>query len=746
MGNIKNNKNESENDLMKWVNDLTECIFEGLEEHLPFLSNVISALENTSKTVKAGVEFWKRRETKENVSKQLKKAVEKVDLDSDIYLKLRTIIKKKEFVQFIYDNKISGIEQCIPNDEKLLGIIKRLFPEIRGILVEQMNVDEKSLFTAKSAIRIESNMATKSDMAEIKSDMAGIKSDMGEIKLNMSNELFRERKADESRSPKKPFPELLDDCYQRQKKGKNQYGRLVGRSDIKSDISKCINKCTNEEIPFIWMIGPAGAGKTHIGWDIACNNDEEQDNKISCEKIYYFNKQDLLTLKSILEYTPESIKIESSILFICDYVYDHSESIRDFLKILKERKGENKIAVIFIERDSKMASEGLPKGEQFYINRGEGTYTLSKDELKMIMKHKLKGKYEEAMCSRCVNQVIKKIDKNYQRPIFVTLFAEILEGMGQAAIKEFNPQEINNIDDLLKSYWTNKYIKFLNKYEPENNEERKDIEQFEKFPKMLLLCATVLECDIRIVRNRNSELQYEIRISKTKGNDYCGLIEFLTKELKEVPEHFLKEGFISYIEEFCEAQIVRRDIEIIIKPALDLVSEWIIHKEIKEWLGWGNNKSWLPQLVFYFRQYQAPGFLPLIYRGITDFSNIIELSFYVLETPGTDSLSTDDFCELIVSIFKYEQIYRLDGTEFLEIKLNEFNKISELIDVCNIPENIHNIIKKKILGKSDYDIVKEKGLEKSNLVDIKIEYLYERSKAAQFVNACLEMNKSYTSR
>ena len=738
MGNIKNNKNESENDLMKWVNDLTEGIFESLKEHLPFLLDVISAFENASKIVKAGTEFCNRRKTKENVSKQLKKAVEKVDLDSDIYLKLRTIIKKKEFAQFIYDNKISGIEQCIPNDEKLLGIIKRLFPEIREILVEQMNGSEKSIFIAKGIIRTESNTAEiKSDMAT-KSDVAAIRSDIAKLR-GRKEKLMEADKAE-------MFPELLDDCYQRQKKGKNRYGRLVGRSDIKSDISKYINECTNEEIPFIWMIGPAGAGKTHIGWDIACNNSEEQDNKISCEKIYYFNKKDLLTLKSILEYKSESIKIESSILFICDYVYDHSESIRHFLEILKERKGENKIAVIFIERDSRMASEGLPRGEQFYINRGEGTYTLSKDELKMIMEHKLKGKYEEAMCSRCVNQVIDKIDENYQRPIFVTLFAEILEGMGQAAIKEFNPQEINNIDDLLESYWENRYIKFLNKYEPENNEERKDIEQFKKFPKMLLLCATVLECDIRIVRNRNSELQYEIRISKTKGNDYCGLIEFLTKELKEVPEHFLKEGFISYIEEFCEAQIVRRDIEIIIKPALDLVSEWIIHKEIIEWLGWGNNKSWLPKLVSYFRQYQAPGFLPLIYRGITDFSNIIELAFYVLETPGTDSLSTDDFCELIVSIFKYEQIYRLDGTEFLEIKLNEFNKISELIDVCNIPEKIHNIIKKKILGKSDYDIVKEKGLGKSNLVDIKIEYLYERSKAAQFVNACLEMNKSYTSR
>lgn len=542
---------------------------------------------------------------------------------------------------------------------------------------------------------------------------------------------------------------LLSDLERHQRSGKEggtKYKKLEGRDELKEKIAEYIDTA-EKGICSCWLIGPAGAGKTHIGWDIACNSIYNGEEEFPCKFIYYFDGDALSKLRNILDNSTKSIRVYGSTLFIIDYVYEYIDTIKELKKRLEVCGNINeKIAILYMERDSQMDEYGeLSVGKKFYVNMGkedENDYMIKDHELEKIMANILGKRYEKKeireICQICVKQLIEKIDPIHRRPLFITILAHLIENEGNT----FDPTHIKSIDALMERYWRSRRDKFSSKYRIASEEELEIKRRCEFFPMMIMICVSVLKHTIKITKSRNANCLYDIAIEKDRYVDggYKALSDFLQDKICDMPHQFVADYFIPYLNEFCfgETNIIDRD-EIEINAGPDLFSEWIIHKETEKWIKYGiTQDNWLRVLTKVLYQHYYKLFLTLIYRGVTDFPDIAFLAAYVFGFGAIEEEETlDAFCLAVPIFFKWEldSIKKQVSESEREMGLEKmFKEISEVPIPEEHREEIQEMILKNILAKNDWDsyIASE-----NDTVELIREYYYQ-SKCAEFVQELIK--------
>lgn len=434
--------------------------------------------------------------------------------------------------------------------------------------------------------------------------------------------------------------ESFDDFLDKIKKVNNErnYKELIGRKNLLDDIEKWINGNKNQDIMFCSLIGPGGAGKTHIALEIM--------KKGMCGfQPYYFEKKDFNKLKN---YTTkwEEININMDTMFILDYVYEQINIIENFIYALKTKKLSHKVIVMFIERDSTMecVRHIIPQSKKFYINSNKKSetnnskYYITDDDLKIIMKNSLDLSVKfhrgiDDIIDTCVKQLVENIDPSYKRPIFIIFLAEICNDEIQNNC-DFK-MDINSIDTLLEKYWMWKTrIEF-----DDNQLKELDIEEVEFnciiFAKILLICATVLGHKIILTKYSNI-YKVDIEGSVNYKKEFINLIE---KYMHNIDDKFLNSNaFVNYFEKICKTNLyVLQNTIITIGPEKDILSEWLIYQEIKD-ANEIETKDWFKDLIITLMNFATAEYAALAYRGGLDFPQIIDLFRFSAENATLDDI------------------------------------------------------------------------------------------------------------
>lgn len=311
----------------------------------------------------------------------------------------------------------------------------------------------------------------------------------------------------------------------RKKAEKRRYRKLIGRDKLIGDIKNWLNRENEEYITYCSLIGPGGAGKTHIGMEVA-------KEKICGFQPYYFEKDNFSELRKILEGHSNKVIFKENTPLVFDYVYEQIKVIQQLLEILKKTEFGFKIAIMFIERDSTMEyiRKILPSSLNFFVNinldkdtQRENVYCLSDEDLRSIMFQRLSEVVKEKEGSKklklalanCVNQLNNHIDPVYRRPIFMVFMAEMYED----ACKNNHTFEMDmqSMDMLLEKYWVWKIdCKFRDICKDQWSED--EIARIKlscvEFSKVLLVCASILERNILLVRKSDGKPTYEIIIKR----------------------------------------------------------------------------------------------------------------------------------------------------------------------------------------------------------------------------------------
>lgn len=631
--------------------------------------------------------------------------------DESTLKNLCRIVKKKEAKTFFMDNNFEEFKSLIIKDSNLKEFqdeLELLFQDIRKIVFQSCTVSEQNW----------SNRKVIDTIAEKVNDIKNL------IMTNTSSldryVLVSQSKKSQDISISNPWIDLLNLCESKQvadNNGKTKYGILEGRENLKKEIAKYIEG-NGDWISICWLIGPAGAGKTHIGWDIACNNNRGKETKIPCEKIYYFDRETLLELKDILKNSKDCICVSKSTLFIIDYVYEHSSTIKNFEKTLENsRFSECRVAILYIERDSKLGKDGyFSSGKKFYVNTditspNNNIFMLSDQELEKIMAQKLGSAYEQPeiknKCRQCVTEILPKVDPIHKRPIFVTFLAELLRDEDSM----FFLDNIESIDSLMERYWGKRREKFFRHIDMSEEEKERITKAAEDFPKIILICATALgrAISIRKLYNNGEDATYDILIKKSEKSEksdevdekkYGSIIKLLKEAMNGMPEEFVQTHLITYLEEFCttHSKVKEQNTIIDIEADRDLLTEWLLHKEYKKYQEWGNKP--LLNLINELKNCKCTGLTPLIYRGVSDFEELVYLVPYLLDDNIGNQSDLSELYEIIRIIFKWELERKREGQEEETIKLriqDTMKRLGEQIKemgVTNIDTKLEELISK----------------------------------------------------
>lgn len=636
--------------------------------------------------------------------------------DKQILRDLCAIVKKKEAKSFFLDDNFGEFRKLIIENENLKKFedeLEPLFKDIREIVFLALPNNE-ALWSIKKKV---DDDAAKNESFREKviehldtnptSKDTTVMNIIKNINLLSSPEnagryILAESNKSHNISKSTSWDGLLNQCKREQQSdsdGKTKYGILEGREKLKKEIAEYIE--SNEEwLSICCLIGPAGAGKTHIGWDIACNNNHSEKAQIPCENIFYFDREALSKLKQIMESSNEDensddyIKVTESALFIIDYVYEHVSTIKGFEELLKKRRPcQCKVAILYIERDSKWGSgEGISPGKKFYINTDSShpnNNILTNGELERIMAQKLGSAYErleiQNKCRQCVTDVLPKVDPVHRRPIFVTFLAEILRDEES----KFSPESIRSLDSLMERYWGKRREKFFRHKEMTPEDKAKITQAAESFPKMILICVAALGRDIKIKKSYyEKNISYDIMINRSKTSDekdssdekdYSSVISFLKKDIESMPEQFVKDDLITYLEEFCttHSRVEEQNTTIVIKAEKDLLTEWLLYKEYKKDQEWGERNSALLNLIQRLKECKCTGLIPLIYRGALDFDELLHLMPYMLDDVA-EEFDLNKLYEIIRFLFIWELERKKRGILEDAIKIRIENTMKEM--------------------------------------------------------------------
>lgn len=496
--------------------------------------------------------------------------------------------------------------------------------------------------------------------------------------------------------------------YVEKKRNKRKYRQLIGRELLLRDIKNWLDNIKEGEISFCSLIGPGGAGKTHIGWEITRES-------MSDFRTFYFEKESFSRLEGVIQRYEEDIEIKENILFILDYVYEQIDIIRKLIAQLENNRCKYKVAMMFIERDTTMeySRNFLPASKKFFINMSGETesasYWLSDQNLEEIMRQLLnhhgkneeEEKYIEEFCRSSVIQLTESIDKIYRRPIFLTFIAEICE---EDFLNNRVAQiDMQSLDSVMERYWSWKN-EILLRGDYLNRCTREEIinikEQCEIFFKVLLVCASVLEHNICIKYESNKEFPFTIEIERALGNYRKYLIPFMEKIMRRIPVEFLKtQDFISYMEKLCKTHMfVPNGFNfpvMIIRPEKDILSEWIVYKEYSmRILG----SFWLKELISILRNYVSKGLVALVYRGALDFPSIVEILKWIDREDDFDRILI--FCQdLLLALVNKELKDETVSNEMKTVTGEVIKMLSQFDDYYNVDYDIKEQLREFIVSK-----------------------------------------------
>lgn len=502
------------------------------------------------------------------------------------------------------------------------------------------------------------------------------------------------------------FYNLLE--YVEKKRHKKKYRQLIGRELLLKDIKNWLDNIEEGEMSFCSLIGPGGAGKTHIGWEIARES-------MSGFRTYYFEKESFLKLEYIIQRHEDDIEVKGNILFILDYVYEQIDIIQKLIKQLENNRCEYKVAVMFIERDTTMeySRNFLPASKKFFINMpGEtesASYWLSDQNLEEIMKQLLghhgqsedKERYIEEFCRASVIQLTESIDKMYRRPIFLTFIAEICEE--DFLNNRIARIDMQSLDSVMERYWSWKN-EILLRGDYLNGCTQEEIinikEQCEIFFKVILVCASVLEHNICIKYESNREFPFTIEIERALGNYRRYIIPFMEKIMRRIPVEFLKtQDFISYMEKLCKTHMfVPKGFNtavMIIRPEKDILSEWIVYKEYSMKV---SGSFWLKELISILRNYVSKGLVALVYRGALDFPVIVEILKWIDKEDDFDRILAH--CQdLLLALVNKEINGETISSKVRTVTGEAIGMLSQFDDYDNVDYDIKKHLKDGIASK-----------------------------------------------
>lgn len=516
------------------------------------------------------------------------------------------------------------------------------------------------------------------------------------------------------------FLNLLNSVEKDRKR--KRYRKLIGRESLINDIRIWLDSIEKGNISFASLIGPGGAGKTHIGWEIA-------KEPICGFRPYYFEKESFLKLKEVMDRYYEDIVISENILFILDYVYERIDIIQELVNHLQNIRCDYKIAVIFIERDTTMEylRNILPGSKKFFINAAEidSSYWLNDESLKEIMRQlisrneqteKEKNQIEE-FCRKRVIQLTEFIDKRSKRPIFLTFIADIYE---EEILNNRDVEvDIDSLDSVMEKYWNWKTeIRLSGDYlSKRTQEEIIEIKNWcEAFSKILLVCASILGHDILIMRKLDGEFPLVIEIERALRNQKVYIIPFMEKFMKKIPIDFLKsQDFIGYMEKLCKTHMfVPKEFDypvMIIRPEKDILVEWIIYKEYSMKY---SESLWLRELISLLRNYASKGLIALVYRGSLDFPAIVDILKWIEKNDDFDRILI--YCEDLLLALANKELKNEPVMSGVEAASREvINMLSEFEDYYNVDYNIKERLWNAIILKGKF---KEKDLRKTMCFEI----------------------------
>lgn len=497
-----------------------------------------------------------------------------------------------------------------------------------------------------------------------------------------------------------------------------RYRQLIGRDKLIGDIKSWLNRKNEGYITYCSLIGPGGAGKTHIGMEVA-------KEKICGFQPYYFEKDNFSELKKILEEHSNEVIFKENTLLVLDYVYEQIEVIQQLLEILKKTEFAFKVAIMFIERDSTMEyiRKILPSSLKFFVNvnpdtdtEGENVYWLSDEDLRSIMfqmlsevvKEKESTDKLELVLATCVNQLNTHIDPVYRRPIFMIFLAEMYENACQNN-RTFEI-DMQSMDMLLEKYWvwkTDCRFRDICKDQWGEDEIARIKLSCEEFSKVLLVCASILGRNILLVRKSDGIPAYEIGIERAMEGQRKYLIPLLEKYMNKIPESFIQsDEFTEYMEKLCKTQFFTPmglgSPTIIIRPEKDILAEWLIYREIICNEPFGMKNSWLRELVPVLREYAMQGYIALVYRGTIDFPIIVQTLKWIEEDADFEKLTK--YCGCLLSQLAQKEIY---GQIIEQV---EIETIADILSYLGAAEDYFN---------ADYDI--RQMIERQIMLEINID-------------------------
>lgn len=497
-----------------------------------------------------------------------------------------------------------------------------------------------------------------------------------------------------------------------------RYSKLIGRDKLIGDIKSWLNRENEEYIAYCSLIGPGGAGKTHIGMEVA-------REKICGFQPYYLEKDNFSELRKILEEHSNEIIFKENTLLVLDYVYEQIEVIQQLLEILKKTEFGFRIAIMFIERDSTMeyVRKILPSSLKFFVNanpdentQGDNVYWLSDEDLRSIMfqmisaavKEKESGDKLELVLANCVNQLNKHIDPVYRRPIFMVFLAEMYENACQNN-RTFE-MDMQSMDMLLEKYWVWKTdCRFMDICKDQWGED--EIARIKlscvEFSKVLLVCASILGRNILLVRKSDGIPAYEIGIERAMEGQRKYLIPLLEKYMNKIPEFFIRsDGFTEYMEKLCKTQFFTpMGLErptISIRPEKDILAEWLIYREITYNEPFGMKNSWLRELVPVMREYAMQGYIALVYRGTIDFPVIVQTLKWIEEDADFEKLIKYCGCLLLKLAQKEICGQRINQVE-IETIAHILGYLGAAEDYFNADYDIRQMIEKQIMMEINID-------------------------------------------
>lgn len=177
--------------------------------------------------------------------------------------------------------------------------------------------------------------------------------------------------------------------------------------------------------------------------------------------------------------------------------------------------------------------------------------------------------------------------------------------------------------------------------------------------------------------------------------------------MNKIPESFLQsDGFTEYMEKLCKTQFCTpmglESPTISIRPEKDILSEWLIYREVTYNESLGIRNSWLREFVPVWREHAMQGYIALVYRGTIDFPVIVQTLKWIEEDADFEKLIK--YCGCLLSKLAQEEIC---GQRINQVGIETIGDILGYLgateDYFNADYDIRQMIERQVMLELNID-------------------------------------------